>query len=412
MTVEDARREVLSWALPLNEASVDRSFYVTVADVASYPWPTEGSMLYWSVLGRLRDEVKGAIRPRQNEPAFRQPDDVLIVVEGSQRGIDLYHSWGDGVCCCGAAAAGERYPFLAIFDATRGGEVGTAVVYPPDLADSLAAKPPSTILQRGSPSATSIPTSSPTSSPSTPSPATPLPSDATAAAPLRSGQVPAPLVRAVREMAEVPGSRWVYRVTALEYDLHWSYRVVIETIASSVPVAPDILMSRRRVCSSGATSSGLDQLGTVTCEDGRPYFVFAKGRVETNEDHRGTVTLAEMRTLLNEPPKQVDGWGGIMETMRLPLRPNEEYRGDLYGGGPIRWSTGEKASIEVPRGRFDGCIALNRAVEMYNPHVDWTCPGVGVVRKEDGNCAYSSPSFSLGLSELIEYDIPPVVPVR
>jgi hypothetical protein len=214
------------------------------------------------------------------------------------------------------------------------------------------------------------------------------------------------LVEAVREMSEIPGSRWVYRVTELEDDVHWSYLVVTETIASSIPVAPDVLMSRRRVCSSPAVAPGDDRPRAASCADGRPYFVFSNGRVGASEFYRGTVPLAEMRKLLNEPPKPVENGGEVTETMRLPLRPNED-----YGGGEVHWFTGEQASIEVPRGRFDGCIALHGGVEMFNPHVYWSCPGVGVVRKEDGGCTYSMPWYNHALSELTDYDIPPVVPV-
>jgi hypothetical protein len=98
--------------------------------------------------------------------------------------------------------------------------------------------------------------------------------------------------------------------------------------------------------------------------------------------------------------------GEVEETMRLPLRPNED-----YGGGEVHWGTENESSIEVPRGRFDGCIALVGGGTMFGQPVHWTCPGVGVVREEVGACAYAAPWYNLALSELTDYDIPPVVPV-
>jgi len=89
-------------------------------------------------------------------------------------------------------------------------------------------------------------------------------------------------------------------------------------------------------------------------------------------------------------------------TMRLPLRPDED-----YGGDELHWRTGGQSTIEGPLGRFERCIAVIGVGNLMNSPVYWTCPDVGVARWEDRGCG---PMYgSAGFGELTDYHIPDIV---
>jgi hypothetical protein len=411
LSIEDAEREVSNWALPANDPRIERTLYTTVADLtATFPSGRGGWNLGDTQSGDFIDDEGTVLEPYDDQGAAMPPDVVLILVEASQRGIDLvlapteYDVRPGG---CKSVGSQARRRFLAVFDATRGSYIGSDLFLEPgdwDWVDRLAGRPVPEILSMPSPTPRASPT--PDLRPGRGSIPTPgLPPDSVMADPLQPGEVPAPLVDAVREMGEVPGSRWVYRVTELWQGVHWSQTVVTETIETALRLAPDVLTIRRRQCTAPRENPFTGVRESGGCVDLDRYFVFPNGRVHADKMwYRGTAKLADMRSLLDLPPKQIPNGSEITTSMRLPLRANED-----YGGGELHWSTEGQASVEVPLGRFDGCYAIRAVGDMMNSPTHWTCPGVGVVRSERSGCYTWGGGFKL--YELLDFDIPPIVPV-
>jgi hypothetical protein len=423
MTIADAEREVLSWALPANEARIERSIVLTVADFLASRSSGAGAMQLaespsYSVLidedGRVPD-------PFAHGKVTMAPDRVLILVDASQQGMDLSvvkYEGEERPSLCSSVSSRSRARFVAFFDATRGQYLGMDFISPTFSAswmDDLAKAPPVHLLPIGSPTPTptvtltAVPLRSPTPYPTVPNakhkPTLGLPEDATEERLLGTGQVPAPLVDAAREMAEVPGSQWVYRVTDLDQGVHWSQHVVTNTIHSAWRIAPDVMMLRRRVCQSPETNPGPDPTEAATrCRDEDRYYVLPGGRVTGDQEDLYASPLAALRKELEGTPSPDSGNRDIIAQLRVPLRTNE-----YYGDADVDWSTGGRESIVVPRGRFDGCIAVMGSSGPMNVDTYWTCPGIGVVRLEGPGCHTMGGGFAL--YELIDYDIPPIVPL-
>lgn len=180
MTLDDARREVLRWALPVNEAWVDRAMYAMVADVAqTFPRDRGGSEWGdgWTLFDQPYDRerelitrVGTVVDPQAygTEQAL-DPNRVLILLDASQRGVDLMLRGGDAVVVaeespsyCFAVSSRSRTRFVSVFDASTGRYLGSDFItdaWLPDWLDVLAALPePEVVLV-----ATATPTASATS---------------------------------------------------------------------------------------------------------------------------------------------------------------------------------------------------------------------------------------------------------
>jgi hypothetical protein len=421
LSIADAEREVLSWAVPANEARIERSRAVTVADFLANRAPGAGSMALAEsrCLVALVDDKGGMADPSDCQVAI-PADRVLTLVEASQRGMDMMigQDLGDErPSVCWPLSSRSRARFVAFFDATRGQYLGMDFItdpYPTNWLDQLAEAPTVKVLDIGSPtptptaSLTPVPLHSPTPYPTVPNwkprPTLGLPEGATEERKLEPGEVPAPVVDAAREMAEVPGSRWVYQVTRLDQGVHWSQHVVTETIASAWRIAPDVMMVRRRECwSPGMYPYGNPPEVTERCRDEDRYYVLPNGRATGDSENYYASPLAALRKELEGTPSRVSGRREIVAQLRVPLRANQE-----YGDPDVDWSTRERAPIDAPYGHFDSCYAvLEEGSAGSTTH--WTCPGVGEVRREVASCSQGGGAF--WLYELIDYHIPPIVPV-
>lgn len=423
ITIADAEREVLGWALPANEARIERSTALTVADFLASRSPETGfpAMAEVSCFGVLVDDERRILDLSTHCKSAMAPDRVIIVVEGSQRGINLdtRQDRGEGEerpTACGSVSSRSRARFLAFFDATHGYYLGTSFVdkfFDASWLDDLAQAPAARLLMIGSPTPTPtvtltpVPRFSSTPYPTvehpTIKPTLGLPEGATEERELQAGEVPAPLLDAAREIGEVPGSRWTYRVTTVDQGLRWSQFVMTETIHSAARIAPDVMMLQRRSCRTpGERTAAI--YGIPLCSDYDRYYVLPTGRATGLTESWKASPLAALRQELAGTLVSDDISRAIIAQLRLPLEPNQEY-GDM----DVDWRTLGQASIDVPAGHFDGCIALNGMVGVSSAETDWTCPGVGVVRREAGTCR--TMGGGQALYELLDYDIPPIVPV-
>lgn len=423
MTIADAEREVLSWFLPANEARIERSLAVMVADLLASR-PAGAPALHFMGMIMFVDD-NGRFGPGFDKMKELAPDQVVIVVEGSHKHIALDYAGRDAGEPPAAVPTDPelaRSRYVSYFAAATGEHLGDQPLdsYHPefyrDWLDTLVRRPTAeTVLV-----ASATPTASKTATPTPLESATPntgsepgMPTDAAEARPLTAGQVPAALVDAARELAEVPGSRWVYRVTENWFGPHWSQHTVTETIRAAWRIAPDAMMVERGYQASAieagktARNSPKDPWRSG-CNDANPYFLFPNGSIGVSHSARSGPTLARMRQLLDHPSAE----GGadpcdIVMQLRLPLVPSTVFSA---GAGRTWWQTKGRATLDVPAGRFDGCIALLGYLDDRQGATHWTCPRVGVVRHELPGYTFAGGGFAL--YELIDYYIPPIVPTR
>lgn len=204
------------------------------------------------------------------------------------------------------------------------------------------------------------------------------------------------MVEAARELAEVPGSRWVYRVTEVSNYVHWSQYTYTETIASAWRIAPDA-MTNEHVLESSTEREG----NSLRFALPRRFHVFPNGGAGTL---RANATLADVQRFLTVPPTQ-DPQGYIDSPadnpIRLPLRSDEAYS--------LEWRMNGKQSVTVPAGTFNDCFVLEQMNQIRFGTTYLLCPGVGIVRREEpgGGMGWSH----ITLLELIDYHIPQITPV-
>jgi hypothetical protein len=429
LRLDDARREVLSWALPANEARVERALYATVEELAEN-FPPELREYGWPLFDTGTDsggaQVSEFITPdgtvldsRTGAKDAMPPDRVLIIVDSSQRGVDLVQveqADDETPSVCTGVSSRSRARILSLFDATTGSYLGSDFIASPRQSawvDDLADLPVINVVPVASPTAkvTATPREDPAlvSDPAlTPKSALQLPSDASTPYPLDVGQVPASVVDVARELAEIPGSQWVYRVTGLYNGVHWSQRTCTDTIASAWQIAPDVMLDHHVHESSVNNPT---RRSWACSRDSQRKFVFSDGITGPF----GTVypqppadpfdaTLADVRQFLAAPPPPTGN--GEYDTpvagfLRLPLPQSAIYN--------YWWKLIGQESITVPAGTFNNCHVLSMETTFRNGSTHWLCPGVGVVRKEEPACGSFGAGFEL--YELIDYDIPPIVPL-
>lgn len=394
MTVEEAESEVLSWAIPEREARIERSAYVSSADFQA-AMSSEELEDAWP---GLDDTPYGmAFQLQEILPA----SGWLIMVEGSQRGIDLlgfgHRRSPDGLAgnvvppnLCEPAPRDYRLKFTAFFDPTTGLYLGhngadqvlssipesvwqlaQARVRPVhEVTPTLTPSPPPTQTAIPTADLASTLTATSTSTPR-PTPTEPFPVDATSV-PLGAGEVPQAVIGTARVLPWVAGGQWTYLATRVEDMVHWSTFTVTETVASAQRLSPTTMEVRLDYGEPGWTpwAAGMD-LKNYLRPDG-----FYSDRWWTGQNHPAVV-------------------------FRLPMA----------AGGRVDefWYVDKVESVTVPAGHFEDCYVMIENAGARNLFAHWLCPGVGFVRHELPSCTSDGSGYTV--YELTNYNIPPIIPL-
>ena len=408
MRLADAEAEVLSWIDGHHQPRIERSFYVTEAE--AYDAKPDSLPHHWF--------TPSEINPPKN--AFPDPESqrLLVVVEVSNQGIDIFHQagqhagqtpssgnqelvWPGGACIPVPAARRQRV--IAIFEAETGHYIGGGPITPyhgiDEALDRLFLSARSSVeglALLSTPRATSTrkPTASSQQSDTGSRPLPALPKDADPPRELALGEIPSGLEEVVREYPLLLGSRWVYQVTSHHNNLRWKRWTFTSTIEAAWQVAPDVMMIRER---REASAKGRDPLPWTVNEDGY-QFVFPNGIAGELE----TATLAQAREDLQSTPIAYNSreynWPRltIRDVLKIPIQTPErlDYWREIQS----------KSAISGPSGSFEDCVIVRDIINAGNSSAAWLCSGVGYVRFEYPGCSAMYGSHIV--MELIDYSIP------
>jgi hypothetical protein len=411
LTLDEAEREVLSWFIPINEARIDRSFYVTTEDACvARGAPTEPVSLLDLTL-----RVDVCAPDPDNLVVNHVRAEAYLIVAASFRGFDIMYpgrTTGRVAGPCDPVSHETRAPFLAWFDATTGRYLGYEPLTGPAGAEALSwyrsVVADEGVGRRGFANARRMPgqgspieatataaaarsTAMERESPATPHPTSSLPAGSDPARALRVGEVPSALADVVSVVPLVPGAWWRYRITAVSNSVHWLQTTYTESIAAGTRLAPDLAAVRSRAETDLAIAdpgwiSPWGSGGTASVR-----FLAPDGVLHPLGDIKPHTPIKEWLSL------QPDwGAGAPIHSVRLPLRAGEVYN--------YWWRSDTAVDVSVPAGHFDNCTVTMEMFNAGNTTAHWLCPGVGYVRHEAPGC--SSMHSGYRVYELEDYFVP------
>lgn len=368
--------------LPAIDLRVERAYYVTADDLrealAEAGDLPEDLPSYEDPLA-VRTGVHWIDEPRRQVPP------ILTVVEGSHAGV---HGAGDAIACPGpmeglgpASADAPRRRFAWIRDASHGRlsfELGGRLPprWPATVSDALAAKQPVTSWTEATPYPTNEPWPPPT----------PLAIASQAAeTPLAPGQVPAALADVAREIPWVSGARWRYRV------LRERDGVVTDAQARELRVEEARVLGDDRM---------LIAMAGPWQDDPERWVLGPEGAVAIFERAGAVADAAALDAYLVTPDIE-EGVRRFQQVMTFPL--GEPIPGWVWALESIN------EAVAVAAGRFEGCVQVQHVISAGSGERARFCPGVGLVWYSYGGLGGSRCHAELW--ELVDYEIPPLVPV-
>lgn len=266
-----------------------------------------------------------------------------------------------------------------------------------EIGDELVRRAPDLIDESGMATPTPPPTA--TRHPSiTPFPPKPTPDVALSLvgeqpSPLGVGEVPAALLETAREIPWVKGATWRFRHVGVANERVFRSGEVVLQVEEAWRLAPDVMGVRMSIPHSMLHSA----LGDV--------LYMLPGGVVSRAEHPGppftAADLDEMRGSGLEPGSSGRGCDWTVPSLRLPWLDTLRSGCDMR----FRWT----GTVHVPAGQFDGCLGRFHRMTAGGGPVVWYCPDVGIVRKVFRGIVGGQ--AILDVLDLVDYEIPPQVPV-
>lgn len=379
--LEAELRERLS--LPEIDLRVERAYYVTADDLREA----------LAEAGDLPEDLPSYEDPLLHrlgidwiDTRYETVPPIMTVVEGSHAGV---HGPDATISCPvpmeGLAAGAEGVPrrrFAWIRDATLEGlgfELGgrRPPLWTDALSEALVADQPETSWTK----ATLVPTNEPWPPP------TPLAiASQVSEPPLGPGQVPAGLTEAAREIPWTLDARWRYRV------LRERNGVVIDAAMRELRVEEAHALEGDRM---------LLRMGGPWQDDMESWVLGPEGAILVHERARSDADAAAIEAYLSDPRSE-----GSPQLFQLLL--------SLPFGAPIPgghiWSVESlDEPVDVPAGRHEDCVEIEHVISAGSWERARFCAGVGLVWYAYGGL--QRPHCVTELWELVDYEIPPLVPV-
>jgi len=416
MTLVDAEATVMSWTIPGQAPRIERSGYVGAVEAFEALEAAGTEMVFAGGESSLRWQIaEGGTSERE------QPGGPLVLVEISQRGLDLvdpgWETMEDRFSSCTLVPAHERYTVTHVFDPRIGALAGYGHARLLDELWTVASPAIDHVRITTTPTSTAPPTSSPDAYASPTATLTPSPTPAPlidASASVRSlgiGEHPAALAGAVAAWPLVVGSSWTYRATEHLDGVFWSTWTITESVVSAVQHGEALMEVELARVTDRADDLGhglwpevdLDRL--LVRHDAVLYVI-----------QRSNRSLSPAQADAELPPARSQAWedGGLVAVVGFPIGADYE-EAQAQGEGKSWWRPfwrpiGPFGDVKSSAGVFPSCHASSSRSGAANGVQHWLCIGVGYVRHEVSGC---HPMFGgYTVFDLIDFTVPQLVPLQ
>ena len=227
---------------------------------------------------------------------------------------------------------------------------------------------------------------------------------------LGPGEMPRALYDALGPVPIVTGARWTYRVHHVMNDTLWSTNLFTRTVVESVPYGDGSMLVRLRSDRgpmSGTRAMWMDEHDPFPLED-LLLAVTPNGIHAVRDPDSLRATEVEQPLCVGHEP--VDGPSTWLVPMPFPAATDERATPCPRMAPFQQFFWEDSGSVRVAAGAWDECIQLGEFGGAMHGQGHIYCSGVGFV-KHSSVTLFSMAGYWAGLWDLIDYEIPPIVPV-